>query len=449
MDGHDVVEATLAAGATIAIAATTSAANCRWANNSLTTNGVERALSCTAIAVEGGAVGSEGLDVTALDDCRRAAEWARAAARQAPPAADAFALLGPADAPAHPAPAAGPAGAESLRPLVDPLAAVLERARRDELCCFGYAEVQAATEQLGLTTGLRAGGRRVAGTVSMTVKSKDLRRSAWVGAVAADLGRIDLAGLYDRAAARLAWAQRQVELPAGRYQVILEPSATADLILRLVWEMHARGADEGKTAFAGPIGPRVGERLYAREVSLRGDPGADGMETPAFVRATASSEYSSIFDNGLAVAPTTWVDAGVQQPLMCPRAWARDHGHPVRPPTDNLLMDGDGPELAAMIESTERALLVTSLWYIREVDPTTMLLTGLTRDGVFLVEHGEVVGAVNNFRFNESPMGVLARTLEVGRGEPTISREVGGDVLISAPPIRVQDFCFSSVSDAV
>ncbi len=102
-----------------------------------------------------------------------------------------------------------------------------------------------------------------------------------------------------------------------------------------------------------------------------------------------------------------------------------------------------------MIASTERALLVTSLWYIRDVDPATLLLTGLTRDGVFLIEHGEVVGAVNNFRFNESPVGVLQRTVEIGSSELAYSREIGDALFIKAPPIRVENFFMSSVSDAI
>jgi predicted Zn-dependent protease len=92
---------------------------------------------------------------------------------------------------------------------------------------------------------------------------------------------------------------------------------------------------------------------------------------------------------------------------------------------------------------------VTSLWYIRDVDPSTLLLTGLTRDGVFLIERGEVVGAVNNFRFNESPVGVLQRTVEVGRTELALSREIGDEMFIEAPPIRVDGFFMSSVSDSV
>jgi predicted Zn-dependent protease len=102
-----------------------------------------------------------------------------------------------------------------------------------------------------------------------------------------------------------------------------------------------------------------------------------------------------------------------------------------------------------MIVSTKRALLIASLWYVRDVDPSTLLLTGLTRDGVFLIENGKVVGAVNNFRFNESPVGVLQRTTEIGRTEMALSREIGAAVFVEAPPLRVEGFFMSSVSDAI
>jgi predicted Zn-dependent protease len=173
------------------------------------------------------------------------------------------------------------------------------------------------------------------------------------------------------------------------------------------------------------------------------------MAVPNFVRCLGSSEYGSVFDNGLPIPAAVWVEGGVQQDLVCPRRWAQDHGHQVRPDVDNITMRGTDTSLDQMIASSERALLVTSLWYIRDVDPATLLLTGLTRDGVFLIEHGEVVGAVNNFRFNESPVGVFQRTVEIGRSELALSREVGDQVFIKAPPIRVENFFMSSVSDAI
>ena len=125
-------------------------------------------------------------------------------------------------------------------------------------------------------------------------------------------------------------------------------------------------------------------------------------------------------------------------------------GLPVTPPVDNLIMStGSSASLESMIASTKRGLLLTCLWYIREVDPQTLLLTGLTRDGVYLVEEGEVVGAVNNFRFNESPVGLLGRLAEVGATAPALAREWSDYFSRSAmPPARFEDFNMSSVSQA-
>ena len=296
---------------------------------------------------------------------------------------------------------------------------------------------------------MRLEGRRRAASLTLTLKTRDLKRSVWSGTAASRLSDLDPLAMYQALSRRLAQTERAVELPAGHYQVILEPSAVADLILRLMWEMHARGADEGRTVFAGKSGSRVGEEMYAREVALDSDPHDPEMRVPSFVHSLRSSEYGSVFDNGLAAPAAVWVEDGVQRELICPRRWAQDHGHPVRPDVDNLRMRGTQTSLEDMIASTERALLVTSLWYIRDVDPATLLLTGLTRDGVFLVEHGEVVGAVNNFRFNESPVGVLRRTVEIGSPELALSREVGDEAFVKAPPIRVENFFMSSVSDAI
>jgi predicted Zn-dependent protease len=346
--------------------------------------------------------------------------------------------------------ASGPESAPSdLEPILDSTLAVLERTRQDGLRCYSYAQAATAQEQLGTRTGVRLRGLRQAASLSLTLKTSDLARSVWTGATAQRLSQIDPQTMYRKARQRLTWTKRSVQLPAGHYQVILEPSATSDLVLRLLWEMHARGADEGRTVFTGPSGSRVGEAMYASSVTLESDPLAPNMAVPNFVRALGSSEYSSVFDNGLSTPATIWVDGGVQQELICPRRWAKDHGHPARPYVDNLRMRGTDTTVEQMVASTDRALLVTSLWYIRDVDPSTLLLTGLTRDGVFLIERGEVVGAVNNFRFNESPVGVLQRTVEVGRTELALSREIGDEMLIEAPPIRVDGFFMSSVSDAI
>ena len=132
------------------------------------------------------------------------------------------------------------------------------------------------------------------------------------------------------------------------------------------------------------------------------------------------------------------------------RGWAARNDAEPRPPVENLILDGNGTaSLDEMIAGTERALLLTTLWYIRQVDPQTLLLTGLTRDGVYLVENGRVQGAVNNFRFNESPVDLLGRASEVGRTQPAMSREWNDWFRRTAmPALRIPDFNMSTVSQA-
>jgi predicted Zn-dependent protease len=159
----------------------------------------------------------------------------------------------------------------------------------------------------------------------------------------------------------------------------------------------------------------------------------------------------SVFDNGLPLHGTTWIDRGVLTSLVQTRYSAQLTDLPVTPYIDNLIVDGPpaAPSLEDMLGSTDRGLLLTSLWYIREVDPQTLLLTGLTRDGVYLVEGGEVAGAVNNFRFNESPVDLLGRIAEIGATVRTLPREWADNFTRTAmPPLRVDGFNMSSVSQA-
>jgi len=449
---EEIVEGGLREGAAVVLGEKSTSVNFRLANNTVTTNGREESTSVGIVALEQGRVGVQAGDVIDSAQVAELARQARSRAQQSPEAPDAMPLLTPDEAAngdssdAGTAPEALPA---DLEPILESVQELLERSRADGLRCFGFAHADATQEQLGISTGVRLEGRRQNASLALTLKTQDLRRSVWAGATARRLGEIDPGALYQKLSRRLGWTEKSVALPAGHYQVLLEPSATSDLIVRLIWEMHARGADEGRTVFAGKSGPRVGESMYAPEISLESDPRDPQMAVPTFVRCLGSSEYGSVFDSGLTVPAAVWVAKGVQQDLICPRRWAQDHEHPVRPDVDNLAMRGTDTSLDQMIASTERALLVTSLWYIRDVDPATLLLTGLTRDGVFLIEHGEVVGAVNNFRFNESPVGVLQRTVEIGRSELALSREVGDEVFVKAPPIRVESFFMSSVSDAI
>jgi len=274
----------------------------------------------------------------------------------------------------------------------------------------------------------------------------------WSGAGTASFDDVDVHAFEEQVRRRLAWARHQVELPAGRYEVLLPPDATADLMVSLSEAMSGRDAEEGRSPFTAPGGgTRIGERLCELPFGLRGDPAEPGLESAPFLATAASGTDVSVFDNGLPVGVTDWIEGGHLRRLRYHRAGAGRAGVPPSPPVGNLVLSlpGAAATLDELVAGTERGLLLTCLWYIREVDPVTLLLTGLTRDGVYLVEHGEVVGAVNNFRFNESPLDVLARTVEAGRTERALSREWGEWMNRTAmPALRVADFNMSSVSPA-
>jgi predicted Zn-dependent protease len=240
-----------------------------------------------------------------------------------------------------------------------------------------------------------------------------------------------------------------VQLPAGRYDTVLPPSAVADLMIYLAWSMDGRPAHEGRSALAGPDGPRVGERLTDLPLTLASDPSAAGLEYEPFLTTTRSGDALSVFDNGAPTRRVEWVHEGAIGELGFSRAEAAEFGAVFTPPGDNLLLTGGtGGSVDALAARVDRGLLLTCLWYIRLVDPETLLLTGLTRDGVYLVEGGEVVGEVDhNFRFNHSPLDVLRQATDVGATERTLPREWKDWFTRAAmPAVRVPEFTMSSVS---
>jgi predicted Zn-dependent protease len=218
------------------------------------------------------------------------------------------------------------------------------------------------------------------------------------------------------------------------------------------WSASAREAHEGQSVFSRPGGgTRIGETLSPHPVRMFSDPSYDGLQAAPFVTAAASSNETSVFDNGLALSRTEWVDDGRLAALLQTRHSAAMTGQPVTPAIDNLVVavDGSTGSIDDLVRGVERGLLLTCLWYIRVVDPQTLLLTGLTRDGVYLVESGEVTGAVNNFRFNESPVDLLGRFSTASATVPSFSREWGDYFSRTATPaLRVPDFNMSSVSKA-
>lgn len=423
-------------------------ATLRWANNSMTTNGVSTSRNVTVISVvrQGdksfiGAVAAAEMDPSVLSGLVVSSQDA---ARSAPEAGDAAPLLEDTGMPVDwDAPVAG-TGIEAFVGVAGALSRGFRRS--DQL--YGFAHHSVSTTFLASSTGLRRRYTQPAGAVEINGKRGDA--SAWVGVGAPNFADVPTDQLLEELSIRLGWARRTVELPAGRYETIMPPSTVADMMIYLGWSMAGRGAQEGRTAFSAPGGgTRVGERLTELPLTLFSDPAAPGLACMPFVAASNSSETLSVFDNGMDIGRVDWVRDGVVNALAYPRATAAKFDVPVAVAADNLVMTGGTATLSEMIAATQRGLLLTTLWYIREVDPTTLLLTGLTRDGVYLIEGGEVTAAVNNFRFNESPLDLLRRATEASASSVTLPREWGDWANRAAmPSLRIPDFHMSSVSQA-
>jgi predicted Zn-dependent protease len=423
-------------------------ATLRWAGNSMTTNGVSVSRTITVISVvrQGesafvGTVVSAEVDPRVIPGLVAASQEA---ARSAPEAGDAAPLLADTGTPVDwDAPVAG-TGPEVFADVAGSLSRGF--AATDRL--YGYAHHSVSTTFLASSTGLRRRYTQPTGAVEINAKRGDA--SAWAGIGTPDFADVPTDLLLEQLSTRLGWAARRVELPAGRYETIMPPSTVADMMLYMAWAMAGRGAQEGRTAFSAPGGgTRVGERLTDLPLSMFSDPMAPGLACTPFVAASNSSETVSVFDNGMEISQVDWIRDGVINTLAYPRATAAKFDAPVAVAADNLIMTGGSADLGGMIAATERGLLLTTLWYIREVEPTTQLLTGLTRDGVYLIENGKVTAAVNNFRFNESPLDLLRRATAAGLSELTLPREWGDWATRAAmPSLRIPDFHISSVSAA-
>jgi len=433
---------------TIVLVTDRSDAALRWAGNSMTTNGESASRTTTVISIvrkgdtaHVGSVRSSDVDPALIAASVAASQRAAAAA---PEARDGAPPLPGTDVPADWDAPVPDTGARVFSGLARPLAQGFRGADR----LYGYARHIVETTFLATSNGLRRRYTQPTGLVEINAKRDGA--SAWAGVSTPDFVDVPIDSLLEQLSTQLGWAKRTVELPAGRYETIMPPSTVADMMIYLAWSMDGRGAQEGRTALSAPGGgTRVGEKLTELPLTLYSDPAAGGLECTPFVAVPSSSERVSVFDNGMDIARVDWIREGAVNALAYPRAAALEFGAPVAMPADNLLMTGGSASLADMIAGTERGLLLTTLWYIRTVDPTVLLLTGLTRDGVYLVEDGEVTAAVNNFRFNESPLDLLRRATEAGVSEVTLPREWGDWATRAATPtLRIPDFHMSSVSQA-
>ncbi|MGH1554399.1 metallopeptidase TldD-related protein [Streptomyces sp. L7] len=413
---HEIVERALElsrADGCVVIADEHSTANLRWAGNALTTNGVTRGRTLTVIATvdgkEGTASGVVSRSAVTPEELEPLVRAAEAAARGAEPAEDAQPLV--TGVAASPDFTDGPAETSSsvFTDFAPALGESFARARAGGRELYGFANHELVTSYLGTSTGLRLRHDQPNGTLELNAKSPDRTRSAWAGRSTRDFKDVDPAALDAELAVRLGWAERKIELPAGRYETLLPPTAVADLLIYQMWSASGRDAVEGRTVFSKPGGgTRVGEKLTELPLTLRSDPNEPGLESAPFVLAHTSGGDQSVFDNGLPLTATDWVREGELQHLLTSRHSAglteAAGGAVDRQPDPQRgrgpLPGGDGRE------HRTRTAAHLSLVHPRG-RPGDAAAHGLTRDGVYLVENGEVAGEVNNFRFNESPVDLL------------------------------------------
>jgi predicted Zn-dependent protease len=313
----------------------------------------------------------------------------------------------------------------------------LEPARRaGDLKAAGFIIVSAGANALGNNKGLFAYNRATTTNYTLTVRTDDGTGSGWSGGEHPDWKQVDFQRLSTNAIDKARLSRNPVAVEPGRYTVILEPQAVGDLVQLMAFYLGARESDEGRSAFTKPGGGnKIGDKIVDSRVTIFSDP-----QDPQLL----AQPYDG---DGLPLSRQVWVENGVLRQLYYSRFWAQKQGKQPTGYPSSVKMAGGTTSIDDMIKSTPRGILVTRLWYLREVDPRTILYTGLTRDGTFLIENGKISKPVKNFRFNDSPLFLLNNLEAIGPAVRLGGTESGGAVVM--PPIKAKDFNFTSLSDAV
>ena len=313
----------------------------------------------------------------------------------------------------------------------------LDPARKaGDLRAAGFLVVNASARAIGNSRGLFGYHRATNANYTLTVRSSDGTGSGWAGAEHNDWRAIDFKQVSATAIEKARQSRNPVPLEPGRYTTILEPQAVADLVVFISGSLGARTADEGRSAFAKRGGGnKVGDRIVDPRVTLISDP-----QDPQLLAVPFD-------DEGMPGKRATWIENGVLRDLVYSRFWARKQGKEPSAAPSSIKMIGGSTSTEEMIRSTDRGVLLTRLFYLRMVDPRTLLVTGLTRDGTFLIENGKVSHAIKNFRFNESPLFMLNNVDAIGPTARVAGTESGGTVVM--PALKVRAFNFTSSSDAV
>jgi predicted Zn-dependent protease len=326
--------------------------------------------------------------------------------------------------------AAGPSAAIGwLRPAI-------ERAREAGVAAAGYLKKSVARSTLAATNGLFVHQGTTTVGYSMTARTASGNGSGWASGQVNDATALDCAMVADRAIGKALAARNPRPREAAPTTTVLEPAAVRDLVAWLVWHLDRRRYDEGRSFLNGMVeegGPLLGAAIFGDKASVYSDP---------LDRAAPCLTHA----DGLPLSRTPWIDRGRLGALGVDRFWAGKQRLPPQPWPGNIIMPGEGKSLDQLIAPIDDGILVTRIWYLRMLEPQVPLVTALTRDGTFAIRKGEIVGPVNNFRFNESPATLLRRIIALG--EPTRVLGSESDLPAAVPPLVIDGFGLSSVSES-
>lgn len=312
----------------------------------------------------------------------------------------------------------------------------LQLSRAQNLVAAGFLEDRHGYNAMMNSKGLFAYYLDSNVNFSLTVRTQDGTGSGYVARGYSDVNKLDTAAATRIAIQKSVGSVGAKALEPGKYTVILEPTAAVVLLENLYFDMDARSADEGRSSMSKTGGKtKLGEKIVDERVTFYSDP--QHPELPAAAWSGDGQPQKKLF----------WVQKGVVKNLAYSRFWAKQKGVQPIPFPNNMIMEGGTTTLEEMIKSTKRGILVTKLWYIRSVDPQTLLQTGLTRDGTFYIEDGKIKHPIKNFRFNESPIIMLNNLETLGKPERVVSTESNQNYIV--PPMKIREFTFSSLSDAV
>jgi predicted Zn-dependent protease len=414
-------------------------ANVRFARNTATTSGASSGYNLAITAAFGKRSGT--VTTAEFDDAglQRAARNAEEIARLSPENPEAMPVVGPQTFD-HARAFFDDAAGATPEWRASSVATAIELSKQKDVVSAGFVETSATIQTVANSKGLFGYDRFTAADYNLTARTPDGSGSGWASRSFNELRQLDPARLAAAAIDKAAMSKNPAAIEPGKYTVVLEPAALADLLVNLIFAADARQADEGRSFFSKKGGGnRVGEQIVGEKVRIYSDPAHPLAPSVAFD------------GEGLPIRRNVWIDNGVLKDLFYSRYWAQKQEKAPTAGPSNLIMEGGAATVADLIAGTDRGILVTRFWYIRGLDPQTILVTGLTRDGLFLIEKGKVTKPVKNMRWNDSPVAAFNNIEAMTPPERVVSGEgVGGAGLaLVCPAARIREFTFSSASDAV